>query len=112
MGVERLKGALRDRVTREERLSKRDAEAYSRLKRAFISGKGTQTVMMHLVELQRRRDFLLQGMIRASVCACSYTALSRIDKIPVVANFWKCAFCCLQVVHRIQLGRVVQTNRG
>ena len=41
MSVERLKGALRDRVTREERLSKRDAEAYSRLKRAFISSKGT-----------------------------------------------------------------------
>ena len=50
MGVERLKGALRDRVTREERLSKRDAEAYSRLKRAFVSSKGACTVLPHLVD--------------------------------------------------------------
>lgn len=38
--VERLKGAIRDRVTKEERLAKRDAEAYARLKRAFIASKG------------------------------------------------------------------------
>ena len=38
--VERLKSAIRDRVTKEERLAKRDAEAYARLKRAFIANKG------------------------------------------------------------------------
>lgn len=42
MTVEKLKGALRDKVNREERVSKRDAEAYSRLKRAFVSSKGVQ----------------------------------------------------------------------
>ena len=38
--LEQLKGRLSDKVTREERLARRDAEAYARLKRAFLSNKG------------------------------------------------------------------------
>lgn len=39
--LDQLKGRLTDKVTREERLAKRDAEAYARLKRAFLSTKGS-----------------------------------------------------------------------
>lgn len=38
--LEQLRGRLTDKVTREERLAKRDAEAYARLKRAFLANKG------------------------------------------------------------------------
>ncbi|KAL3157009.1 hypothetical protein ABBQ38_001262 [Trebouxia sp. C0009 RCD-2024] len=38
--LEQLRGRLSDKVTREERLARRDAEAYARLKRAFLSNKG------------------------------------------------------------------------
>lgn len=38
--LEQLKGRLGDKVTKEERVARRDAEAYARLKRAFLSSKG------------------------------------------------------------------------
>lgn len=38
--LEQLKGRLSDKVTREERFARRDAEAYARLKKAFLSTKG------------------------------------------------------------------------
>ena len=38
--LEQLKGRLSDKVTKEERVAKRDAEAYARLKRAFLTNKG------------------------------------------------------------------------
>ncbi|KAL0019238.1 hypothetical protein WJX79_004955 [Trebouxia sp. C0005] len=38
--LEQLKGRLGDKVTKEERVAKRDAEAYARLKRAFLTNKG------------------------------------------------------------------------
>ena len=38
--LEQLKGRLSDKVTKEERVAKRGAEAYARLKRAFLSNKG------------------------------------------------------------------------
>lgn len=39
--LDQLKGRLTDKVTREERLARRDAEAYTRLKRAYLSTKGS-----------------------------------------------------------------------
>jgi len=38
--LEQLKGRLSDKVTKEERVAKRDAEAYARVKRAFLTNKG------------------------------------------------------------------------
>lgn len=38
--LDQLKDRLSDKVNREERLARRDAEAYARLKRAFLSNKG------------------------------------------------------------------------
>lgn len=38
--LEQLKGRLTDKVTKEERLARRDADAYARLKRAFLTNKG------------------------------------------------------------------------
>ena len=38
--LEQLKGRLSDKVTKEERLARRDADAYARLKRAFLANKG------------------------------------------------------------------------
>ena len=38
--LEQLKGRLADKVAKEERCARRDAEAYARLKRAFLVNKG------------------------------------------------------------------------
>lgn len=38
--LEQLKGRLSDKITKEERVAKRDAETYARLKRAFLTNKG------------------------------------------------------------------------
>lgn len=43
--LEQLKGRLSDKVTREERLARRDAEAYARLKRAFLSNQGMSSCL-------------------------------------------------------------------
>jgi len=42
--LEQLKGRLSDKVTKEERVAKRDAEAYARLKRAFLTNKGESSL--------------------------------------------------------------------
>ena len=39
--LEQLKGRLTDKVTKEERTAKRDAEAYARIKKAYLTNKGS-----------------------------------------------------------------------
>lgn len=46
--LEQLKGRLSDKVTKEERVAKRDAEAYARLKRAFLTNKGEPSLWHYL----------------------------------------------------------------
>lgn len=43
--LEQLKGHLADKVAKEERAAKRDAEAYARLKRAYLTNKGHRAAM-------------------------------------------------------------------
>ena len=53
--LDQLKGRLSDKVSREERLAKRDAEAYARLKRAFLSNKGINLSLCGFPILQHAR---------------------------------------------------------
>jgi len=46
--LEQLKGRLSDKVTKEERVAKRDVEAYARLKRAFLTNKGDPSLWHYL----------------------------------------------------------------
>lgn len=58
--LDQLKGRLSDKVTREERLARRDAEAYARLKRAFLSNRGVPFLIL---------VFWSPSVARCKVCA-------------------------------------------
>ena len=50
--LEQLKGRLADKVAKEERCARRDAEAYARLKRALLINKGQLNQKSKWYELQ------------------------------------------------------------
>ena len=85
--LDQLKGRLSDKVTREERLARRDAEAYARLKRAFLSNKGMNPSLCGFSILQH-----------AGVCICEVYRIQRMVSCPLaLVKGWEGLGCYLKI---------------
>ena len=101
LNLEQLKGRLSDKVTREERLARRDAEAYARLKRAFLSNKGMNPPMCGSSFLQHARCVDVCSVSNTKNSFMSLSIGDRGGKVSAVTSRYgrlhglsEARFCC------------------